>query len=83
MQRQNTLLSHAGTPFSGSAGTSKKRLHDLQNQLPSFEPLGISLNFGQVAASWIVTQTTPTCTDAVCVEPHFVQGGTSMFMKRS
>jgi hypothetical protein len=24
MQRHNTLLSHAGTPFSGSAGTSKK-----------------------------------------------------------
>jgi hypothetical protein len=47
----------------------------LQNQLPGFGPLGISLNLGHVAASRIVIPITPTCTDAVLLAPHRVHGG--------
>jgi hypothetical protein len=55
----------------------------LQNQLPGFGPLGISLNFGHVAAIQIVIQTMPTCTEAVLDVPHCGQGGTSICVNRA
>jgi hypothetical protein len=65
-----------------SYATSKNFPHELQNQLPGFGPLGISLNFGHVAASRIVSPITPTCTDAVLHVPHLGHGGTSIRANR-
>lgn len=56
----------------------KNRSQELQNQLPGLGPFGISLNLRHVAASRIVIPITPTCTDAVLREPHFVHAGTSI-----
>ena len=44
--------------------------------------MGMRVNLGHVEAIRIVIQTTPTCTDAVSPTPQWVQGGTSMAMKR-
>jgi hypothetical protein len=76
-------FAHSKAPLSVASGMLKNCWHELQNQLPGFGPLPISLNLRHVAASRIVSPITPTCTDAVLCEPHCVHGGTAIRMNLS
>jgi hypothetical protein len=57
-------FAHGVAPLSVSSGMLKNYWHELQNQLPGFGPLAISLNLRHVAANRMVSPITPTCTDA-------------------